>query len=266
MGRDTVMTPVEWPEGEWPTFVPVRGSERGHKLRQNRKVGGTGPFVAEPDNIDFTPGSKPPRNLVYWRWPQKDSYVVSPSGRPNRLQLTPSLFSITDGYKDLTMGYDVGDRTLVTRKQTDTLFQFSVDVEFTPKAANEEVGVTAYLNQVQNHAFGIVNLHKTSFTNASSAQEPSLHFRFITSGTGSLKDPKRAPTIVLVPKEWTQSSIRLYVQAQNETHYTFSAVSTKNIADKRVLAFGEGSILSGGQGDFTGSYSVWLFDLSHSHY
>ena len=263
MGRETVITPVEWLQGEWPTFMPVRGTEWRPKLNQNLIVGGGGPFVAEPDRIDFAPGSELPRNLIYWRWPQKSSYVVSPMGHPNHLQLTPSLYSITDGYRDLVTGYDVGDRTLVARKQTDTLFQFSVDVEFAPKAANEEVGVTAYLNQVQNHAFGIVNLHDNSSANTSSVQKPSLHFRFITSGTGSLEDPKRAPEIVPVPKEWTQSSIRLYVQAQNETHYTFSAASTKNIADRRVLAFGEGSVLSGGQGDFTGECFVLISCFSN---
>lgn len=256
MGRETVMTPVEWPQGEWPTFMPVRGTEAGHKSRQSLKIGGTGPFVTQPDIVDFAPGSKLPRNLIYWRWPQEGSYVVSPKGHANKLQLTPSLYSITDGYRDLVKGYDVGSRTLVARKQTDTLFQFSVDVEFAPREANEEVGVTAYLNQVQNHALGIVNLAETSQRNASSTRGPSLHFRFITSGTGSLEDPKRAPTTVPVPEEWTRNTIRLYVQAQNETHYAFSAASTEDLADRRVLAFGEGSVLSGGQGDFTGKYFV----------
>jgi len=256
MGRETVMTPVEWPRGEWPTFMPVRGTERGRKSQRSLEVGGTGPFVTQPDIVDFAPGSTLPRNLIYWRWPQKSSYEVSPKGHPNKLQLTPSFYSITDGYQGIIEGYDVGSRTLVARKQTDTLFQFSVDIEFAPEAVDEEVGVTAYLNQVQNHAFGIVNLPGVSHGNASSTRRPSLHFRFITSGTGSLEDPKRAPTIVPVPEQWTRHAIRLYIQAQNETHYTFSASSTQNLADKRVLAFGEGSVLSGGQGDFTGEYFV----------
>lgn len=251
MGRETVFTPVQWPSGEWPTFEPIRGIQQGHGLRETLNVGGDGPFVATPDSVDFTPGSDLPRNFIYWRWPQKSSYVVSARDHPNTLQLAPSFYSITDG-NDAIKGYDIGDRTLVARKQTDTLFQYSVDVDFAPKTANEEVGVTAYLNQVQSHALGIVNLSSNASTNTSSAQQPSLHFRFITAGAGGLEDPKRAPIVVPVPEEWIQSPIRLYVQAQNETHYTFSAASTKNVADKLVLALGEGSILSGGQGDFTG--------------
>ncbi|GAB7335013.1 hypothetical protein MBLNU13_g06876t1 [Cladosporium sp. NU13] len=54
IGRETVFTPVEWPCGGWPTFAPVRGTEEGHKLRQTLDVEGDGPFVARPDNVDFT--------------------------------------------------------------------------------------------------------------------------------------------------------------------------------------------------------------------
>jgi beta-xylosidase len=256
MGRETVFTPVEWPSGGWPTFAPVRGIEQGNKLRQSLDVKGDGPFIARPDDVDFTSGSKLPRNFVYWHWPQKTAYVVSPLDHPGTLQLTPSSFSITDGYKNITAGYDIGHRTLVARKQTDTLFQYSVDVEFTPTVANEEVGVTAYLNQVQSHALGIVNLPNNASINATAGQQSALYFRFITSSKGSLESLDKSPILVAVPEEWKQSPIRLYIQAQNETHYTFSAASTKKIFDKHVIALGEASTLSGGQGDFTGTYRM----------
>jgi len=259
MGRETVFTPVEWPSGSWPTFAPVRGIEQAHQLRESLDVEGDGPFVARPDNADFTSGSELPRNFVYWHWPQKSSYVVSPPDHPETLQLTPSFYSITDGYANITAGFDIGHRTLVTRKQTDTLFQYSVDIDFAPKAANEEVGVTAYLNQVQSHALGIVNMPSNASANATAGQQSSLYFRFITSSTGSLEHSNRAPLLVPIPEKWTQSPIRLYVQAQNETHYTFSAASTENIPDKRVIALGEASTLSGGQGDFTGACRVLWF-------
>jgi hypothetical protein len=182
--------------------------------------------------------------------------VVSPPDHPGTLELTPSSFSITDGYKNIVAGYDVGHRTLVVRKQTDTLFQYSVDIEFAPKAANEEVGVTAYLNQVQNHALGIVNLPNNASTNATAGQQSALCFRFITSSKGSLESLDKPPVLMPVPGEWRQHPIRLYIQAQNETHYTFSAASTKKIFDKRVIALGEASTLSGGQGDFTGACNM----------
>jgi beta-xylosidase len=270
MGRETVFTPVEWPSGGWPTFAPVRGIEQGHKLRQSLHVEGDGPFIARPDDVDFTPGSKLPRNFIYWHWPQKTAYVVSPPDHPGTLQLTPSSFSITDGYENITAGYDIGHRTLVARKQTDTLFQYSVDIKFAPKAANEEVGVTAYLNQVQNHALGIVNMQMNASINATAGQQSALYFRFITSSKGSLESLDKTLVLVPVPEEWKQSPIRLYIQAQNETHYTFSAASTKKISDKRVIALGEASTLIGGQGDFTGAYRttcLLLFAfLSSSHF
>lgn len=251
MGREMVLTPVTWPPGEWPEFTPVQGRPETKLLYEDLRVGGDGPFVGASDSIDFAPGSQLPRNFIHWRWPQKDAYVVSAEGHPNTLELTPSAYSITDGYADVAPGYDIGNRTLITRKQTDTLFQFSVDVDYSPKSPNEEVGITAYLNQVQNHALGIINLLSNSSSNSSS-ESASLHFRFITSGTGSLQDSKMPAEVVPVPQEWMRNPIRLYLQAQNETHYTFSASSTANIADKRVLAVAEASVLSGGQGDFTG--------------
>ncbi|GAB7335014.1 hypothetical protein MBLNU13_g06877t2 [Cladosporium sp. NU13] len=149
--------------------------------------------------------------------------------------------------------YDVGHRTLVARNQTDKLFQYSVDIEFAPKAANQEVGITAYLNQVQNHALGLVNMPNNVSINATAGNHPYLYVRFITSSKGSLESLYRAPVLVSVPDEWSKAPIRLYVQAQNEIHYTFSAASTKKISDKRVIALGEASTLSGGQGDFTGT-------------
>lgn len=262
MGREMVLTPVTWPKGEWPEFSPVRGTRDVRNFTQNLHIGGTGPLIGEPDIFDFAPNSTLPKNIVYWRWPEASSYVISPENHPNTLQLKPSYFAITDGSKNSTAGYDIGHRTLATRKQTDTLFQYSIDIDFKPVVPDEEAGVTTYLNQVQNHAFGIVNLHGNSSANSSREAEPSLHFRFVTSAFGSLQQPMTEPVTEPVPENWQHSSIRMFVQAQNETHYAFSAAPVDNLAEKRVFAFGEASLLSGGQGDFTGKKSELVFEIA----
>lgn len=43
MGRETVMTPVIWPEGEFPIFTPVSGEESGWQFPpRNLNVDGEG--------------------------------------------------------------------------------------------------------------------------------------------------------------------------------------------------------------------------------
>lgn len=37
MGRETVMTPVTWPEGGWPRFTQVQGEMSGWKLPAPQK-------------------------------------------------------------------------------------------------------------------------------------------------------------------------------------------------------------------------------------
>jgi hypothetical protein len=43
MGRETVMTSVSWPKGEWPTFTPVSGKMSGWPMpRENKDIRGVG--------------------------------------------------------------------------------------------------------------------------------------------------------------------------------------------------------------------------------
>jgi len=162
MGREMVLTPVTRPRGQWPTFSPVRGTRDVRNLTQDLCIGGTGPLVGEPDVLDFAPNSTLPKNIVYWRWPEPSSYVISPPDHPHTLQLKPSYLSITDGSTNGTAGYDIGYRTLVTRKQTDTLFQYSVDVDFEPVAPDEEAGVTAYSTKCRTTPLASSTYHRAT--------------------------------------------------------------------------------------------------------
>lgn len=45
MGRETIITPVTWEEGEWPVFDPARINERGPLLPTNFAVSVSGYVV-----------------------------------------------------------------------------------------------------------------------------------------------------------------------------------------------------------------------------
>jgi beta-xylosidase len=40
MGRETVMTPVTWKEGEWPYMDPIRGKMTGWPMAVNKNISG----------------------------------------------------------------------------------------------------------------------------------------------------------------------------------------------------------------------------------
>lgn len=43
MGRETVMTAVSWPKGEWPTFTPISGEMSGWPMpRPDKDIRGVG--------------------------------------------------------------------------------------------------------------------------------------------------------------------------------------------------------------------------------
>ncbi|KAH6974766.1 hypothetical protein EDB80DRAFT_830578 [Ilyonectria destructans] len=192
----------------------------------SRDIRGDGIFIDEPDVVDFEPNSTIPANFGYWRWPDTDAYMVSPPGHPNTLRLSPSHANITAGWENCTAGYQIVNLTMITRLQTATLFQYSVDVCFQPSASDEEVGVTVFLNQVQNINLGIVMLRADVTTNATTNSALVPHFRFIVSGLGSEEKNIPAPGVKPVPKAWLRDPIRLSIRAENATRYRFYAASS----------------------------------------
>lgn len=210
MGRETVLFPVTWEKNGWPVLQPVRGTMSGPLPPKNLDVPGLGSFINAPDAFDFAPGSSLPLHFTYWRYP-KNVYTVSPRERPYSLLLKPSRANLT--MSDSSSPLD--GQTFVSRRQVDSLFTYSVDMDFSPVALEEETGVTAFLTQEQHLDLGIVLLHSNS-----SSGETTRHLRFrahVSDGVG--------PTthIVPVPKTWGNAKIRLQIQARNSTHFTFSA-------------------------------------------
>lgn len=247
MGRETVLFPATWEKDEWPVLQPVRGEMSGWAMPPRTKdVPGIGPFIEDPDVIDFAPGSKIPPHLVHWRFPPKGAFAVSPPGHPHTLRLRPSKSNITStSSESLAEGL-----SLIMRVQTDTLFSFSVDVSFDLSAQEEEVGVTAFLTQTQHLDLGIVLLPSKDGELA-----PFLRFRVTNVPSQASNFNGTIPTALKkVPKGWQDAPIRLHIDAVDDTHYTFSAASSKDPSDKELMGTAPGTVLSGGDGPYTGQF------------
>lgn len=246
MGRETVLTPVTWKEGEWPVFSNVSGNMNGWHLEPEDPLEeGEGSLVASSAHLEFLPGSNLPPEFVHWRFPVNGSYIVSPPGHPNSLELTSSLSNLTgaDGRSAEPKG-----QTFIARRQVHSLFTFSTTLDISTLHSQEaEVGVTVFLDQVselfvslflimkdtkflQLHHWdlGIVMSEKSKIPVTTGYKGPSsngtnlvpyLRLRGITT-VPSFIFPDLA--ILPMPASWKQK-ITLEIRATNITHYTFSA-------------------------------------------
>lgn len=211
------------------------------------------PFITEGDAIDFEPGSELPAHFTYWRFPIPSSYQVSAPGHANTLQLLPSQLNLTA----LNGNYaGPSGQTFVGRRQQDTLFTYSVDIDFPPTTLEAEAGVTVFLTQNHHLDLGVAMLPANSSTgvfpgpiNATTlpgdASEPMLQFRF--RGISSVAVPD--PAIVPVPDVWREQKLRLEIRADNATHYTFSAGPANARSQMQTLVDASNTAVSWG---FTG--------------
>ncbi|KAJ7825835.1 xylosidase : arabinofuranosidase [Mycena olivaceomarginata] len=189
MGREMVVTPAT---SAWA--LPV-----------SKDVRGTGPIYGTPDVFDFAPGSALPSNLLFWRWPN-----------PRLLHRPCADISSSNG-----------PISVITRLQTDTLFEFSIDVAFAPTALNAEAGATLFLDQVQHLDLGIILL-------ADSAGAPATpHLRLRTTGGGNLSTLPPPPVIHSIP--------RLLARPHHPRHPRKTTTRTTP------------TIVSGGAGQFIGA-------------
>lgn len=241
MGRETVLVPVIWREGEWPVVTQARGRLSGPLPPTNRNVKGSGPFVNEPDVLEFPPSSTIPRQLLFWRPPKTSLFAVSPQGHPNTLRITPSRVNLTadDQFQPAKDGL-----AFIARKQTSTVFDYSVELSFNPTQVGEEAGVSVFLTQFQHIDLGIVNL------NTNKSLTPSLRFRVEASGKPNDTVPET--NIVSIPRSWRSQPIRLSVKATRDSEYVFSAARVSEPGDSVTLGAASAAIVSGGSGPFTG--------------
>lgn len=241
MGRETVLVPVTWEEGGWPVADVVRGRMSGPLPPQNKDIKGGGPFVDVPDMIDFPPNSSIPRQLLFWRPPKTSLFAVSSPGHPNTLCISPSRFNLTAGDNFQPAQDGLG---FIARKQTASIFEYSVDVSFKPSAVDEEAGVSVFLTQLQHIDLGIINLA----TNGTLT--PTLRFRIEASGKPNVTVPDMK--VVPIPDSWQNQTIRLSVKATEGSMYTLSAASTSNPQESINMGSASALIVSGGSGPFTG--------------
>ncbi|KAG9251893.1 glycoside hydrolase family 43 protein, partial [Emericellopsis atlantica] len=234
MGREAVLFPATWQEGEWPVLQPVRGEMSGWPLpEETRDVPGDGPFNDDPDAYDFNADSAIPKHFVYWRVPREGSFSTTDAG----LEIVPSRNNLTGIPFSTTQIELSGQRGLsfIGRRQTHTLFHFSVDVSFSPKEVGQEAGVTVFLTQVNHIDIGLVLL------------DSGLSLRFRATGTGEAPEPK----IVPVPEDWTDAPVRLHIYAEDPEIYRLAASQ----GCKKPITIGTASsaLVSGGNGSFVGS-------------
>lgn len=251
MGRETVLTPATWDEGEFPVLSKVSGLESGWPLPPaNKDVGGAGPWISEGDDIDFTPGSTLPAHFTYWRYPNPESYTISPEGHTNTLRLKPSRLNLTalDG---AYAGPDLGGQTFLGRRQQDTLFSYSVNLDYSPSAPGEEAGVTVFLTQDHHLDLGVVLLPADESTvafpgtgfgrrDAAAALTPHIRFRGIPSE--AVPDPIVAP----LPTGWLSRSLELGIKAVNTTHYSFSVGPADEDCQLQTVLYVSNSVVSYG--------------------
>ena len=237
MGRETVLYPVSWPKGDWPVADPVKGKMRGPLPVTPSKGKKKSPtFMGIADVVDFEPGSSIPKEWLFWRAPAKpESFTISPPGHPHTLRLTASRANLTGdaSFKALD------GLTLITRLQTNTLFEFSVDVHLGfNKVPGDEVGITVFLHQDHHIDLGIV-------MEEDSAHSRKLSFRCRATDSAVVKSELPSPVITPIPAKWMDSSIRLFINGVNSTHYELSAAPTAKLHERRQLAIFSASLVSG---------------------
>ncbi|KAF5010230.1 hypothetical protein FDECE_3589 [Fusarium decemcellulare] len=243
MGRESVLVPAKWEKGKWPVLEMVRGKMSGPLPKKNTRIPGNGHWINEPDRVDFRPGSSLPKHFSFWRPPKTSLFEVSPRGHANSLRISPSRVNLTadDDFDTKEDGL-----AFVFRKQSSTIFSYSVDVSFEPKVADEEAGITVFLTQFQHIDLGIVNLAKDK-----GKAVPTLRFQVEASGKPGEPVPKAKE--VAIPKSWLGKPIRLTARAKSSTTYVLSAALASNPKSEKVLGEASASIVSGGSGPFTGT-------------
>jgi hypothetical protein len=144
-------------------------------------------------------------------------------------------------------------QTFVGRRQQDTLFTYSVDLDFSPSVLEEEAGVSVFLTQNHHFDMGVVMLPNNSSTAAfpgtnrtsSVSAELTPHIRF----RGISYIPVPDPVIVPLPASWANDTLRLEIKASNMTHYSFSVGPANAVSEMQTILYASNQPVSWG---FTG--------------
>lgn len=233
MGRETVLTPVTWEDGDFPIFTPVTGDMSGWPLPSEAiPEEGEGQLSDADDTITFPPGSDIPIHFIHWRLPKSRNYAVSPPGHRNTLALKSSVLNLTAFDADFALGRG---QTFVGCRMAHSLFRFRVDVDWATSLTKEEmeVGVSAIQDQAQHFDLGIVMLK----SNGSGDLGPHLRFRGISETP--YRAAKNLPNEVFpLPEGWSGQKISFQIEAVNSTHFAFSAGVTGEGEESALRVYG----------------------------
>jgi hypothetical protein len=245
MGREAVLFPATWEEGEWPVLEPVRGAieVQGRKLPERTlDVPGDGPFNNDPDEYDFPLGEPIPRNLMYWRVPRPGVFSISEEDEGG-LRIAPSRGNLTGDLADPVLSGQYG-LSFIGRRQTSTLFKFSVEAALEGADDGEiEYGATVFLTQYNHIDLSIVG-----------ASHEQCEERCIRLSAESQENslPPLEETIVPVPDDWS-GPINLEIEATSPETYQFSVSAREGETPGFVLGEASSAHVSGGTGPFTGT-------------
>ncbi|PSN65212.1 beta-xylosidase [Corynespora cassiicola Philippines] len=277
MGRETFLVPVEWPEGEFPIFTNVSGTiDVPGRLPQPSGSDTVpeegfhdGQLVNANDEVDFPPNSTLPPHFLHWRIPHTKNYKVSPSGHPNTLSLRSSMLNLTGYDGDSSLGRG---QTYVSRRQSHSLFTFSVEIDWSQLSRDsEEAGVAIMQDQSQHFDIGIKLLSSLEPKNQTSGTiwlippteevgyinetvrvvpdaEPKPYIRFGGIGITSFRRANQTAWVEEVtelPEEWlADKKLKFQIEAVNTTHYSFSAGPAGAEGDDlRIFGYTKGNLM-----------------------
>ncbi|PCD29642.1 hypothetical protein AU210_012174 [Fusarium oxysporum f. sp. radicis-cucumerinum] len=185
-----------------------------------------------------------PSSFVHYRVPPQNAFLLSNRGlkvRPSRANLTGDSLSTE---AELT---GQNGLSLVGRRQSHTLFNFSIGIDFWPRLIGQESGLTVFRTQLEHIDLSLVRVPTTRTINSFS----NVVFRL--SGVS----PSRNITTHLtpVPKGWEKTTIRLEVSSPDDSKYVFTARSMAALGPRVVIGTVTTSAVSGrgGSGFFVGS-------------
>lgn len=192
----------------------------------------TGQDVAGTDAIDFTEMHLKPSYLVHWRYPNESKYNFSPDDPSCGLQLAPSFGNLSS----VVSNTNGGGLSLLARRQSHSLFTFSIDMTFSLDQEGDEAGVTVFVSEKTHIELGVVQMVQTG-TNITGHATP--HLRFQGASNGTLIESSS----LVLPQEWRNLALRMEIKAFNATHYAFSVGPAAYQSQMMTVAYARASLV-----------------------
>ncbi|CAI6092335.1 unnamed protein product [Clonostachys chloroleuca] len=245
MGREAVLFNATWVQGAWPELQPVRGWMATDGLpSSSRPVSQNGPKVDADDQITFKVGVTLPSHFIHHRVPPLNAFTVTDGG----LRIEPSRANLTGDNKHTDMAL-TGQHGLsfIGRRQTHTVFRFSVDLLFNPHSGGQQAGISVFRSQDEHIDLSIVRMSNKTATGSCSA----LFFGLSSISPSTSMEEQLFP----VPQGWENGPIRLHVEASNASNYIFSVSRMGKTQEAITLGNVSSGVVSGrgGVGFFLGS-------------